>query len=138
MTQVNSDFPGFPQLSDVPFDATNFGATGSMTWTVGSADQVTYQFAILGSLLFIWLRLLNTTVGGTVASQNLTVKMPNGLKAAKTFAAPFLGSPAGPTEGVIIATTAGSNLLTILRYNANWVAGSDNTDVNGWLVVPIQ
>jgi hypothetical protein len=134
MTQVNTDFPVLGTPTDVPYDANNFGATLSMTWAVDLADQVTYQFIQSGSFLMIWLRILNTTVGGTVAGANITIKLPNGLKAAKTSAFPFLCAPGGgASEGCIIATTAGSNLLTILRYNANWVLGSNNTDINGWI-----
>jgi hypothetical protein len=139
VTQVNTDYPGIPQFTDVPYDPNNFAATASMTWSVDSADQVTYQWCALGSLLFLWIRLLNTTVGGVVAGANLTLKMPNGLKAAKTVAQPFLCAPGGgASEGCIIATTAGSNLLTILRYNATWVLGTNNTDVNGLIVVATQ
>ena len=138
MTQVNSDYPTI-QFSDVPYAAANFGATASMTWTVDSGDVVTFTFAVLGNMMFIWLRVATTTVGGVVAGANLTVKIPNGRVAAKTCS---MGGAAGPggaaSESVLVASVAGSNLLQIARYAATWVLGADNTSLDFFVGIQIQ
>jgi hypothetical protein len=124
---------------DVAFNATNFAATGAMTWTVQAGDQATFSYSLNGKMLSVFLQLNTTTVGGTVAGNNLTIKMPLGLLAAKTFAQCGLAAPAGAaTEGVIVSVTTGSNLITVLRYSANWVVGADNTSVNFMADIPVQ
>jgi hypothetical protein len=124
---------------DVPFNATNFAATGAMTWTLTAPDQATYSYVLNGKILTVFVQLNTTTVGGTVAGNNLTIKMPNGVLAAKTVAQCGLGAPGGAaTEGIIVSVTTGSNLITLLRYAANWIAGADNTSVNFVATIPIQ
>ena len=138
MSYFTSPPPGLPGV-DVPFNASDFAATLSMTWTVGAGDVSCYRYSLNGKLLSLWVQLNTTTVGGTVAGANLTLKMPNGLLAAKTWAASAICAPAGAaSEGCIISAVAGSNLLTILRYAANWVLGSDNTSVNFQVTVEVQ
>jgi hypothetical protein len=131
---------GVYQTADVPYDPTNFFGTGALTWTVDLADQATFSFQLIaGKLMTLELQLNATTIGGTVAGNNLQVKIPNGLLAAKTVAAPCLAAPAGAaTEDVIASLTAGSNIITILRNAANWVVGANNTSVNLLLTFPIQ
>lgn len=138
MVQVNTDYPA-PQFFNVPFAAANFGATGSMTWTVDSGDVVTFTYAIFGSMMWIWLRLATTTVGGTVAGQQLTIKLPNGVLAAKTVSMPATAGPnGGATESVLVASVAGSNLLVMARYAADWAAGANNTSIDFAIAVQIQ
>lgn len=137
-TQVNSDYPAV-QFSDVAFAAANFGATGSMTWTVDSGDVVTFRYAVWGNLLFIWLNLQTTTVGGTVAGQQLTVKIPGGFTAKKTTGVPGLAGPNGGSLEVFnVTTTAGSTLLTLVRIGADWAAGADNTRLTFETTIEIQ
>lgn len=138
-TQVNTDYPGYPVFSDPVFNAADFGATGSMSWTVDSGDVVTFRYGILGLLMFIWLNLQTTTVGGTVAGQQLTVKIPGGFTAKKTTGVPGLAGPGGGgLETFNVTTTAGSNLLTLVRIGADWVAGSNNTRLTFETAIEIQ
>ena len=123
----------------IAFAAGNFSATGAMTWTVDLADQVTYAFMLEGKKLTLWFRLLNTTVGGVVAGNNLLMKLPLGLLAALETVQDVSAAPGGsPSEGILALTQVGSNNVTLLRYAANWIAGANNTDVNGVVVVPVQ
>jgi len=124
---------------DVPFNATNFAATAAMTWTLTAPDQATYSYVLNGKLLTVFVQLNTTTVGGVVAGANLTIKMPLGLLAAKTFAQTGIGAPGGAaSEGIIVSVTSGSNLITLLRYSANWVLGADNTSINFTAIIPVQ
>lgn len=130
---------GDPVNVDIPFAAANFGATGAMTWTVDAADVRTFAYSLDGKQLTLTFRLVNTTVGGVVAGNNLTIKLPNGMLAAQESAQCALCAPGGsPSEGSIAFAQVGNNLLTILRYAANWIAGANNTDVNGVVIVKVQ
>lgn len=135
---VMNNPPGF-LAADVPFSATDFAATLSMTWTVAAGDVTVYRYALAGKFMMLWLNLTTTTVGGVVAGANLTLKLPNGALAAKAATFNALAAPGGAAlEGVAVAAAAGSNLLTILRYAANWIAGADNTAVAFGIVLEIQ
>lgn len=124
---------------DNPYLAANFGATAAMTWTVDLADQVTFRYAKQGRMMAIWLRILNTTVGGVVAGGNPTIKIPESRTSRNEIAVPFLASPGGgATEGAILFCAAGSNLLLIQRYAANWVLGANNTDINGFVMLELS
>jgi hypothetical protein len=128
-----------PLFADIPYLAANFGATGGMAWNVDLADQLTFAFQLDSKLLTLMFKLSNTTVVAPVAGNNLTMKLPNGLLAARSIAGCALAAPGGGAlESIAVAATSGSNLLTILRYAANWVAGVDNTSVQGVFIVPVQ
>ena len=138
-TQVNTDYPGLPASIAPAFNAADFSATLSMTWTVASGDVACLRYAILGKVMWLWLNVSTTTVGGTVAGANLTFRIPGGYKAASAQTFNALAAPgAGALEGVAVAAAAGSDLLTILRYAANWVLGSDNTAVAFSICLEIQ
>ena len=123
----------------IPFAATDFGATGGMAWTVAPANVTTFSYVLEGKKLTLWLRTKTTTVVAPVAGNNLTLKLPNGMKAAMEIVEVWFAAPGGGAlEQVLIATTVGSNLCTILRDAGNWVAGVNNTDVGGTLVIMVQ
>lgn len=140
MTQVNTDYQVVPEPVDVVFNASDFGATGGMTWNVGAGDVREFSYAILGKLMFLWVNVQASTVGGIVAGENLTLKLPAGAQAAKIETWAALAAPGGASlEGVAVTTSSvGSTLLTILRYAANWIAGADNTSVAFGIVLRIQ
>ena len=59
------------------FNAADFTASGSMTWTVEAGDVMTYQYMIIGKTMWVNFRLYTTVVGGT-PSANLLIKIPSG------------------------------------------------------------
>lgn len=59
----------------VTFDAANFTANGTMTWTVDSGDQVTFTYLIVGRTMEVVLALEGYTTGG-VANTQLRVTIP--------------------------------------------------------------
>lgn len=114
-----------------PYNVNDFFATAAMTWTVDAGDVSNFSFAIDGKFIRINAQLNTTTVGGVVAGANLQLKIPGGLLAARNMAGVCLAAPAGAaTEAVAWSVTAGSNIITILRFAANWVLGANNTSVN--------
>ncbi len=71
------------------FDAANFTASGSMTWTVEAADVKTFSYLIIGKTMFLTVKLENTTVGGTPDTV-LYIKIPESKLAAKGAYGPYL------------------------------------------------
>jgi hypothetical protein len=123
----------------VPFNATDFSATGGMAWTVEAVDVVTFTYVLQGKLLTLWLRTRNTTVVAPVAGNNLQLRLPNGMAPAiETVQLWFAAPGGGASEQVLINCQVGNPLVTILRDAANWVAGVNNTDVGGVLIVMVQ
>jgi hypothetical protein len=64
------------------FDAGDFTASGSMTWTVESGDVVTYAYTIIGKKMTVAFIFNTTTIGGT-PSTNVKIKIPASKTAAK-------------------------------------------------------
>ena len=117
-------------FSDIPYVAGNFTATLAMTWTVDLADQVTFRMGQLGRMIWLNIRLRNTTVGGVVAGANLQILIPGGFTARNDTIFPAIAAPGGAaSEGVIGFIAAASNQILVLRYAANWIAGANNTDM---------
>lgn len=126
-TVINA--PGFA-FSDIAYAAGNFTATAAMTWTVDLADQTTFRMGQLGRMIWLNIRLQNTTVGGVVAGANLQILIPGGFTARNDTVFPILVAPGGlATEGAIGFIAAGSNQILCLRYSTNWVLGANNTTV---------
>lgn len=59
----------------IPFNAANFGAGGTMTWTVTSANQVTFAYTLVGTTVFFQVKLVNTSTAGA-ASSTLRLTLP--------------------------------------------------------------
>ncbi len=129
MTQVNTDYPGATP-ADVPFNAANFTSSAG-SWTVEAADVATNQLISFGNNVFLWIFRINTT---TVVSTptKLSIALPFGKVAAKTCYQPVLLNPTSlPTEGGIAEIIAGTSVVNLQRYNADWVAGTNLTYVSG-------
>lgn len=61
---------------NVPFNATNFSGSGSMTWTVTSGEVLTNKFILTNRSLVWSLQVSLTSVGGTL-SNVLILAIPN-------------------------------------------------------------
>src|SRR4029077_4225941 len=58
-----------PAWVPVTYSAANFVGTGSMTWTVDSADQVRFSYRLNGKTMDVSFYLDATTLGGTAANE---------------------------------------------------------------------
>jgi hypothetical protein len=65
----------------VPFNASNFTANASMTWTVQSGDVITFKYRLRGRSLTVAIAVQTTTVAGT-PDISLQVAIPGGFVAA--------------------------------------------------------
>jgi hypothetical protein len=119
----------------VTYSAGNFTASGSMTWTVDSGDQVKFAYVQRGKFVQFFVVLTLTTVGGTLSNE-LRIALPNGFTAAYEQWSPFFG---GYDSSVWVAVTAslqaGGTYLSIQKSGSgNYVAATNTTSLyfSGW------
>lgn len=132
--------PAMATLSplDVPFDATNFTANNSMTWTVVQAGQNHYRYDQEGTVLFMSFK-----IGGAVAgtpSTKLSVKLPNGLHAKNSvsFIVAVNSYGTGWQWGFADVAAGGDKVnfqLSQPTTFSNWGAGPAEVDFIGTIEV---
>lgn len=124
MSGANLTFP----WATTSFNAGNFTASGSMTWSVDSADQGTNAYTVVGSTVTWTFGFFNTTVGGA-ASNELRVALPGGFTAAGTSTN---GTCAAADNGTVRSgmwqVVAGNTYASLYRdiTGANWDATGTN------------
>lgn len=126
----------------VPYLAATYSASGSMTWTVEEADQVTLSYTQAGKRLEVAFVIRAAVVGG-VASTTLQIALPgrdasgNARVAARDFSEPAFINDNG-TPGIGVArVTAGASVIAIQRADGgNWSAGANG--VEGRIVMEVQ
>jgi hypothetical protein len=120
------------------FNAADFTATGSMTWTVAAGDVITYAYFIAGKIMFLIFSIGTTTVGGTL-SYGLTIKVPGGKTIAKSTQIMIQANNNGAVAaGYAVLSAAGTTFSIALLAGGNWAASTNNTDVHGSFVFEIQ
>lgn len=127
------------EFTDVPFDAGNFTASGSMTWTVQSTDVVTFAYALVGKLITINFTLDQTSIGGT-ASNALQIAIPGGFTSAKAFYALI---QLNEGSGAVVAqarVTVGGSVIQIFKMDSttNFALTTNTTYVRGSLAFAIS
>lgn len=116
-----------------PFRPGDFTGFGTMTWTVGQADVVTYDWHLVGDRMVLSFDLRNTTVV-VVVTVALQMKIPGGYYAKRADAnlCRILDNAVQATG--YVQSTMDSNLLLIQRMDgANFTAAAANTSVKGQL-----
>lgn len=129
----------FPWV-DVPFAATRYTGSGSMTWTVDASDQqmLAYRYLTPTELLLTW-NIRYTDIGGVVNTE-LRLALPENMKAATYATNPHWYRDAG-TEGVGFAgVLPGDTFVRLYKLGSgNWTATTgDNTDTQGSLVIRVE
>jgi hypothetical protein len=127
------------EWTSVAFAGGNFTASGSMTWTVDSGDQVTYAYKLVGKSLTVAVWLATTTVGGTLSTQ-LNVAIPGGFVSAKAMSG-ATGAVLDNGAGVpgVVSVAAGGTVLVVQRADlANFTAATNNTQVRFTFEFEIQ
>jgi hypothetical protein len=117
----------------VTFSAANFtGDTG--TWGVDSADQVAFEYMLIGDTMFVNFDIRSTDVGA-VAPSVLQITIPGGFTVAKGTRGTYFYSDAGgaTTVGTCVVTTTGTVIQCFKAAGAGaWtVTAGDNTSVLG-------
>jgi len=123
------------------FDAGDFTANGSMTWTVAAGDVDTFAYTINNKMMTVVFNLVTTTVGGT-PSTNLLIKIPASKTATKTVSNPVAirdNDVVGGREVGIAQVTAGAtNIAIALISNVAFAGGADLTYVQGQITFEID
>lgn len=115
------------EWTDVAFASGNFTASGSMTWTVQSADQITFEYMLIGHTMFLSVYLDSTTVGGT-ASNQLFIKIPGGFSAAKKVQGMSLGFDNGTAVSTFTRVSAGGTTVEVGKSDvSNFALSTNNT-----------
>ena len=97
----------------IPHNAAHYGAS-SGTWTVSAANQITWQYAVVGKTLLMILMVNATSTSATPARLRLTfpASVPIPTVQAEVAAVYAVGSTGGTGQTEI---TAGSGTVSFLR-----------------------
>jgi hypothetical protein len=71
---------GFGVWQATPFNAADYSAGGSMTWTVGAGNVLMNRYTVIGKTL-IWNVYIGSALTGGTPSNALLVKLPGGFTA---------------------------------------------------------
>lgn len=119
-----------PSWTDIPFDANDFHAAGSMTWTVAEGDIMARRYIVLeGNTMVYCLTVVNTSVGGT-PSNVLNVELPAGYTIAARADGSALFQDNGTQEFGRWVANVGNSFLQFVKVGAgNWKLSSGATNV---------
>ena len=128
-----------PAWTTPAFDVGNFTAAESMTWTVDSADVLTYAYSIVGKTMSLNFLLSTTTVGGTL-SNYLILKIPGGKTIAKYFSTIIFVTDNGVNAVGYMLGIAGTTEIRLYKdvSGVNWSASTNNTGVRGSIILEIN
>lgn len=120
------------------YNAGDFTASGSMTWTVDSADVVAYCYTLRGSELFVNILIGASSVGGTL-SNTLHIALPGGFTCAQFVRVASFFNDNGVQQGGRMDVAVGESIIrTVKLAGANLAASTNATAVAGQIVVPVQ
>lgn len=126
------------EFTAVAHSGGNFTASGSMTWTVASGDQVTYAWAIVGKMLTVLFDIENSTVGGT-PSTTLKIAIPGGFTAAKEVFNPIRVTDNSTSSIGYCKVEASATVIDCFKADtSNWTASTDATFVQGQITFEVQ
>lgn len=111
--------------TDITYSSGNFTASGSMTWTVDSADVLCHAYKIIGNDLTMSFTLDSTSIGGTVAT-TMRIAIPGGFTSAKRMDGLCRVVQGATTELCIWYVTAGGTVLNIARPGGGNFSSSTN------------
>lgn len=122
----------------VSYSASNFTASGSMTWTVDSADQATYAYMLTQRMLTIVFVIRSSSVGGTPSTQ-LKIAIPGGFSPARETHNPVAILDNTTRMAGNASIGAGATAININKIDySNWSTTTNSTDVQGEIVVEVQ
>lgn len=124
--RISVILPGNP--IQVAFNSGNFTASGAMTWTVESADQLTFQYIQYGTIIILDVLLVNTSVGGTLGNQ-LKIAVPDGFAANDDRDLLTLYKDADSVRTLGFGTIGvGETIIGLFKLDlTNWSSATNNT-----------
>jgi hypothetical protein len=114
------------------YNAGDFTAGGTMTWTVQSADVYTYEYTLIGHTMILAFDIIQTSVTAPLAA-DLRIAIPGGFTAAKYTPQVFVynDNGGGNTAGFAQIVPGGTYLSLYKMGLGNWSAAVNTTNVFG-------
>lgn len=127
------------EWTNVAYASGNFTASGSMTWTVESGDQVAYSYMLIGHTMWLAFALNNTTVGGTPSTE-LHVAIPGGFtgKNNATLGAVRSFDNGTDTVGFCGAVASAAYVRCWRGGFSNWAASTNSTSLQAFVTLEVQ
>lgn len=120
------------------YSSATYTASGSMTWTVESADVVTYRYLLNGDTLVLSFDIQNSTIGGTPSTE-LRIGLPESLTVTTTTGALCSIRDGGTWATGILDAVDGDTFIRILRVNvANWSTATNTVNVRGQVYLEVE
>lgn len=121
----------------IPYAASNYTASGSMTWTVEAGDVLSHKYRIDGLTLWLNFYLATTTIGGT-PSTDLNVLLPAGCVMNQYLVTPIW--TLNPGARVAVAVGNPNNTVWKLQNidGSAWTANTNGTYVAANLPIELQ
>ena len=127
---------------DVPFDALNFTASGTMTWGVAVGDQLSYRWIVFNGNIMVLIWDLETTSVTAPLSTDLRLKLPSGYLTAVPCVPGthiFIDNGGTQTIGYLRVGAAGQNHIQIRKNDSsNWSASVNNTITIGMAILEVK
>lgn len=127
----------------VTYASGNFTSDNGTTWTVDSADQVGFQYTLIGKTMIISFTLNATSVSAG-APNRLLVKIPGGFTAAHQFTTAARVFDNGTERYGILDCNAAATVFRIQPVNLStgavttYAASTNNTSVQGTMTIEVQ
>lgn len=120
------------------FQATDFTAKGTMTWTVEKADVVTWAYTRIGNTVIASFMIGTSSVGGT-PTELLQIMLPSSLVVARNATAiiRIIDPGAGHVAGWA-AVSPGLNYIGLSKLdNSNFQTSTNGTNVYGQIAFEV-
>ena len=127
------------EWTSVAFSAGNFTGDGTITWTVGSSDQETYAYTLIGKTMTVAWRLVSTSTGGT-GSTSLQIAIPGGFTTAKQIESThwYNDNGGGWTAGIVEVAASATKIALFKANFAAWSnASTNNTGTFGQITFEV-
>lgn len=123
----------------VTYSSGNFTASGSMTWTVDSVDQIAYRYMLIGHTMWLAFTLNSTSISGT-PDQELRVKIPGGFSNTTDAVLAAVRSYDNGTDTVgFCGAVASQTYVRCWRGGfTSWAASTNNTAIQAFLTLEVQ
>lgn len=132
----NNEYRSPADWSDVVYSAGNFTASGSMTWTVTSGQQLTYSYILSGHVMTISFAISPSTLGGT-PSNYLYIAIPAGKTAIKKTANAIAIYNNSTSQLGTVFAVAGQSKLYITKADGSNFTLDSTTDITGQITINI-
>lgn len=133
------DYIAPPAWTSPSYNAGDFTANSSMTWTVDAGDVTNFQYTISGKTMTVNFYLSTTSIGGT-PSTNLQIKIPASKVSAKQSGGPVVidNGTGVYLLGIGLVTASGTNIIIRKADGSNWLTSANTAYVYGQMTFEIN